>query len=74
MGGDILRLISEDAINNFNPRLRMGGDICMCPGLVLDENISIHASVWEATYGYGKGEEIVGISIHASVWEATHLR
>ena len=57
--------------DNFNPRLREGGDIHPELQGCTITNISIHASVKEATKSSIALKEAVSISIHASVKEAT---
>ena len=57
----------------FNPRLREGGDIDCDVQIYSLYDISIHASVKEATFQSKPLHESVSISIHASVKEATIL-
>ena len=54
----------------FDPRLRVEATRCGTFGIA-DAEVSIHASVWEATSPYRRVTVIVRVSIHASVWEAT---
>ena len=57
-------------LHGFNPRLRMGGDADKDTTIGWRE-VSIHASVWEATYNAAINHPPMSVSIHASVWEAT---
>ena len=61
----------KEATQDFNPRLREGGDPMEENGMSLI-NISIHASEKEATRMSVDRAELILISIHASEKEATH--
>ena len=61
----------DERVRNFNPRLREGGDEFVERYNRLIEQISIHASVKEATGLDDIRFTVKGISIHASVKEAT---
>ena len=50
MGGDLWGTFLVSIFINFNPRLRMGGDSEGGKSFKDINFISIHASVWEATY------------------------
>ena len=64
------RVTLTNTLNDFNPRLREGGD-ALPTGFTAVANISIHASEKEATRGCSHLQECVDISIHASEKEAT---
>ena len=56
---------------SFNPRLRVGGDFSFYDIGETFEDVSIHASAWEATCDARVCVNIRRVSIHASAWEAT---
>ena len=62
--------ISHGMPQNFNPRLREGGDAKVHKPIKISI-ISIHASAKEATIQDGCGRNNSDISIHASAKEAT---
>ena len=58
--------------NNFNPRLREGGDYLL-HFFGCSVSISIHASAKEATFCFMICSTCINISIHASAKEATEM-
>ena len=51
MGGDAIHAIQEDiGITDFNPHLRMGGDVDLDLKNNYEFKISIHTSAWEVTH------------------------
>ena len=74
MGGDFIVKNMWMAETNFNPHLRMGGDINNLDTYKKLIGISIHTSVWEVTtVKFTDGKSMKIISIHTSVWEVTLL-
>ena len=63
-------VVQDTFPNNFNPRLREGGDIKF-GDIFSIKKISIHASAKEATVAEVVEETQDDISIHASAKEAT---
>ena len=61
------------AIIGFDPRLRGGGDEPDLQMVAVVVEVSIHASVGEATLLWALRGALAGVSIHASVGEATPL-
>ena len=70
MRGNLLGFLNISLSSYFNSRLYMRGNFTLSRKAFIDD-ISIHASTWEATRKKSvfKKEEL--ISIHASTWEAT---
>ena len=55
----------------FNPRVREGRDVSAVEVLPASPDVSIHASVKDATSRHRTGERGKYVSIHASVKDAT---
>ena len=55
----------------FNPRIRKGCDIGVPQIITADPNVSIHASVKDATEAKVEHQAALFVSIHASVKDAT---
>ena len=63
--------VSIRQVDNFNPRLREGGDSNRDNCFIATGTISIHASEKEATEVPKDAKKVILISIHASEKEAT---